>query len=100
MKTQHDDYVAFSDQGTSANQTASAKMVDAVAHMPGCIGEDADATSADTQMKIKDAARLLGKEVFPETWVSLPPSRRPAHWKDLGIVDPVVPLTLDLYGHP
>ena len=56
--------------------------------------------SAYTQMKIADAARLLGKDVFPETWVSLPPSRRPASWADRGIKDPVVPLTLNLYGHP
>ena len=100
VKTHKDEYAVFSEQGTSANQTASTKVVDAVAHLPGCIGEESDAMSAYTQMRIADAARLLGKDVFPETWVSLPPNRRPAEWAEKGIVEPVVPLTLNLYGHP
>jgi len=35
-----------------------------------------------------------------ETWISIPPHRRPKSWRNLDIDDPVVPLRLNLYGHP
>ena len=35
---------------------------------------------------------------YVETWVSLPPSRRPDSWK--GIENPVCILNRNLYGHP
>ena len=66
--------------------------------MPGNDGEDADAIGAYTQIKLEDAARLLGLGVMPETWVSVPKSRQPAGWEN--IKDPVCPLILNLYGHP
>ena len=52
VKTNKGEYAVFSEQGTSANQAASTKIVDATAHAPGCIGEDSDAMSAYTQIKI------------------------------------------------
>ena len=39
-------YAVFSEQGTSASHLEAAKMLDAVARLPGCDGEDADAKSA------------------------------------------------------
>ena len=44
--------------------------------------------------------QLLGlpAEQCPETWISLPPSRRPKWWDK--IKDPVVRLEYNLYGHP
>ena len=77
---------------------ATIKFIDVIGHLPECKGEDADAEGAYTQMYLSEAARLLGKDVIPETWVSLPPHRIPDSWK--GIEDPVVPLLVNLYGHP
>ena len=36
--------------------------------------------------------------VVTETWISLPPHKRPKSWDS--IEDPVVPLLFNLYGHP
>ena len=90
----------FTEQGASATQMASTKFLDAIARMPGCIGQDADAEGAYTQMKFADAAELLGEQVIPETWVSIPEYRWPDEWKKMGLIDPVVPLKVNLYGHP
>ena len=38
------------------------------------------------------------QSIVQETWISLPPHMRPAHWK--GIENPVCKLLLNLYGHP
>jgi hypothetical protein len=65
----------FSEQGTSAAHMAATKFLDTIAHSPGCDGEDSDAVGAYTQMKLADAARLLGIGVVPETWITLPRSR-------------------------
>ena len=49
-----------------------------------------DGESAYTQ------AELQG----PPTWVRIPRERWPQSWVDEGLVDPVCPLMLALYGHP
>ena len=73
--------------------------MDAVARMPGNDGEDSDAVGAYTQVRLEDAPKLLGKpDLVTETWIRLPPHRRPKSWE--GIEDPVCPLLLNLYGHP
>ena len=79
----------FSEQGTSASHLAAAKLLDAIAWMPGNEGEDSDATGAYTQA-------LLGGE---ETWVFLPWDRWPKSWHGK-YRRPVVKLRLNLYGHP
>ena len=71
VKDENDFYAVFSEQGTSATHAAGTKIIDTIAHMPGCAGEDSDAVSAYSQIKFADAARLLGKNVIPETWISL-----------------------------
>ena len=73
---------------------ASAKLLDAMARMPGFDGEDADAVGAYTQVVLGDMDGSV------ETWITLPPHKRPRNWKNLGYDDPVVPLRLNLYGHP
>ena len=70
------------------------------AHLPECIGEDADAIGAYTQIPLADAARLLGMNVLPETWISLPKERWPKDGSWDHIKNPVCPLLLNLYGHP
>ena len=66
--------------------------------MPGNDGEDSDAIGAYTQVRLSDAKKLLGPDVVTETWITLPPHKRPASWAN--IEDPVCPLDLNLYGHP
>ena len=93
-------YAVFTEQGASASQMAAAKFLDALARMPNMKGQAADAVKAYTQVPSTNQHELLGlpKEECPETWISLPPSRRPTSWKD--IEDPVCPLEWNLYGHP
>ena len=93
-------YAVFSEQGTSASHMAGTKIINAIARMPGNCGEDSDAIAAYTQIPLSDAVRLLGMDVMPETWISLPFDRWPkdGSWKKFK--DPVCPLTQNLYGHP
>ena len=77
---------------------AAAKLMDAIARMPGNDGEDSDAVGAYTQVRLSDASKILGPGVVTETWITLPPHRRPKSWAN--IENPVCPLELNLYGHP
>ncbi len=73
--------------------TAS-RLLDAIALLPGCSGQQSDAPQAYAQTK-------LGKgleESHRETWVRLPRNMWPKEWE--GMTDPVCPLILALYGHP
>ena len=90
----------FTEQGASASQMAAAKFLDTIARMPGMKGQAADAVKAYTQVPLNQAPKLLGlpRDECPETWISLPPSRQPASWRN--IIDPVCPLERNLYGHP
>ena len=64
-----------------------------VARLPGCAGQAADAVSAYTEVKMKDAPRLLKipKSECPDMWIR-------KFWSY--IEDPLVPLERNLYGHP
>ncbi len=77
VKDQEGTHAVFTEQGTSASHLAAAKFLDAIARLPGNDGHDMDAISAYTQVKLSDAAAILGREVVPDTWISLPHSRRP-----------------------
>ena len=98
VKDEDGAFAVFTEQGASASNMAAAKMLDAISRLPGNDGEDSDAIGAYTQVKLSDAAKLLGPGVVTETWISLPPHRRPKSWDK--IEDPVCPLLLNLYGHP
>ena len=81
----------FSDHGANASHSMAARMVDAVAHMPGMGGEDSDATGAYTQ--IYSGAECSG------TWIGL--ARCPWHDSWHGkYARPGVILRRNLYGHP
>ena len=54
-------YAVFSEQGTSSSHMAATKLLDAIARMPGCDGEDSDAMSAYTQVKLDEIETFLGK---------------------------------------
>jgi hypothetical protein len=78
---------------------AAAKFMDAISRAPGNYGEDSDAVGVYTQVRLAEAPKLFGKpDLITETWIKLPPHRRPKSWEH--IQDPVCPLNLNLYGHP
>ena len=55
-------HAVFSEQGTSASNLAAAKFIDAIARFPGCDGENANASSAYTQVSLEELeqrAKLL-----------------------------------------
>ena len=68
--------------------------------LPGCPAQAADAVSAKTQGRMKDAPSLLKipKSECPDIWIRLPKHKWPKSWSSLE--SPVVPLERNLYGHP
>ena len=67
-----------------------ARAVFALSLFQGYTGSQSEAMSAYTQAFFKGR----------KTMVHLPRNRWPTSWAKLGYDDPVVPLVLDLYGHP
>ena len=55
-------YAVFTEQGSSASQMTAAKIMDIISRLPGCDGQAADAVSAYTQVKMKDAHKLSKKK--------------------------------------
>ena len=84
----------FVQLSSGASLMSAAKMLDAVAILPGCTGEQSDAEQAYTQAKFGH-----GEKTPMDTWVRLPKERWPKEWHGK-YKDPVVPLFLALYGHP
>ena len=70
----------------------AAKVMDVIARLPGSDGQPADAVSAYTQVKLKDAPRLLTlpKSECPDVRIRLPRQKWPKSWAN--IEDPAVPL--------
>ena len=63
-------YAVFSEYGTSSSHMAATKFLDAIARMPGCDGEDSDAKSAYTQVKLDEIGSFLGKgHEWVDAWV-------------------------------
>ena len=79
----------FTEQGTSSSHLSAAKILDAIARLPGNDGQDSDASGAYTQAELKGT----------ETWVRLPRDRWAKSWGNK-YEKPVVKLRLALYGHP
>ena len=91
-------YAVFSEQGTSSSHMVATKFLDAIARLPDCDGEDSDAMSAYTQVKLDEIRQILGKgHEFVDAWVSLPRSKIPR--KSQHMDKPVCPLRRNLYGH-
>ena len=100
VKDNSGSYAVFNEQGSSASQMTAAKIMDIISRLPGCDGEAADAVSAETQVKMEDAHKLLKipKSERPDNWIRLPRHKWPKSWSSME--DPVVPLERNLYGHP
>ena len=54
VKDQENTRAVFTEHGSSSSHMASAKLLDAMARMPGYDGEDADAVGAYTQVVLAD----------------------------------------------
>ena len=52
-------YAVFTDQRSSASQMTAAKVMDIISRLPGCAGQAADAIYACTQVKMKDAPKII-----------------------------------------
>ena len=100
VKDNSGSYAVFTEQGSSASQMTAAKIMDIISRLPGCDGQAADEVSADTQVKMEDAHKLLKipKSECPDIWIRLPRHKWPKSWSSME--DPVVPLERNLYGHP
>ena len=86
----------FPEQGSGASMISASKLCDAVAMLPGCDGEQSDATSAYTQSKLGTGM----KGPYIVTWVEIPQSQWRPEWRKAGMTRPCCQLRLSLYGHP
>ena len=95
MKDDSGSYAVFTEQGSSASQITTAKVMDIISRLPGCDGQAADAVSAKTQVFMEDAPKLLKvpKSECPDIWIRLPRHKWPESWSSME--DPVVPLERD-----
>ena len=59
MKDDSGSYAVLTEQGSSAPQMTAAEIMDIISRLPGCDGQEADAVSAYTQVKMEDAHKLL-----------------------------------------
>ena len=50
VENDSDSYAAFTEQGSSESPLTAAEVVDAIASLPGCAGQAADAVSAYAQV--------------------------------------------------
>ena len=51
-------YAVFTEQGSSASQMTTAKIMEITSRLPGCAGQAADAVSAHTQVKMEGAPKI------------------------------------------
>ena len=100
VKDDSGSFAAFTEQGSSASQMTAAKIMDIISRLPSCDGQAADAASAETQVKMEDAHKLLKipKSECPDIWIRLPRHKWPKSWSSME--NPDVPLERNLYGHP
>ncbi len=71
VKDQEATHAVFNEQTAASSHMASAKLLDAMACMPGFDGQDADAVGAYNQVVLGDVDGSV------ETWITLPRHRRP-----------------------
>ena len=96
-------HAVFTEQGSSASKMTAAKAMYVIARLPRCDGQAAGAVSANTQVKMEDAPKLLKipKSECPDIWNRLPRHKWPKPWSRME--DPVVEICMiifwqDCYG--
>ena len=95
-------HAVFTEQGSSASQMTAAKVMDVISRLSDCDGQAADATYANTQVKMEDApkdAKNSEVRMSWRIWIRFPKHKWPKSW-DNSMEDPVVPLEINLHGHP
>ena len=55
VKDDSGSYAVFTEPGSSASQMTAAKVMGIISRLLGCAGQEADAVSAFTQVKMEDA---------------------------------------------
>ena len=100
VKEDSGSYAVFTERGSSASQMTAAKIMDIISRLPGCDGQPAEAVSAETQVKMEEAPKLLKiqKSECPDIWIRLPRHKWPKSWSSME--DPVGLFERNLYGHP
>ena len=85
---------------SSASQMTAAKVMDVIAKRPDCARQAAHAVSAYSQVKMKDAPKLLKIPApgRPDIWIRLPRHKWPKSWSN--IEDSVVLFERNVYRHP
>jgi hypothetical protein len=84
----HDEFglaAEFPEQGSGASMISASKPCGAVSMLPGCDGEQSDATSAYTHSKL--GTGMEGPYIV--TWVELPTSQWKHEWVAAGMTRPV-----------
>ena len=63
----------------------AAKVMDIISRLPSCDGQAADAVSAFSQVKMKDASKLLKipKSECPDIWIRLQRHKWPKSWEKI-----------------
>ena len=79
VKDNSGSYAVFTEQGSSAFQMTTVKIMDIISRLPGCDGQAANAVSAYTQVKMEDAHKILKipKSECPNIWIRLPRHKWP-----------------------
>ena len=101
VKDNSGSYAVFTEQGSSASQMTTAKIMDIISRLPGCDGQAAHAVSAYTQVKMEYAQKIfkkIPKSECPDILIRLPRNKWPKSWSSME--DPVVPPERNLFGHP
>ena len=88
MLDENHDHAIFNEVSSCPASLQASKIADALGLVEGYTMQQADAVQAYIQ------ARLTGIK----TWIRLPRFMWPKAWE--GMVDPVCPLIMGLYGHP
>ena len=85
VKDDSGSYAVFTEQGSSASQMTAAKIMDVSSRLPNCDGQAADAVSAETQVKMEDAHKLLKipESECPDIWIHLPRHKWPKSWSSM-----------------
>ena len=101
VKDDSGSHAVFTEQGSSASQMTTAKVMDIISRLSGCAGQAAEAVSAYTQVKLEDAHKLFLKKIrnrSVQTFGFVCTTQWPQSWSSME--DAVVPLERNLYGHP
>ena len=90
VRDQHWEWAMFQELSSAPATMEATKTCDLYGSLPGHIVQQADATQAYTQAKLKGV----------KTWLRMLYDDWPDEWKQAKMKDPVCPLILALYGHP